>query len=386
MAAGQLEQLSHALVEAFPNARELATFLEYKLSERLNVHVNVNAGLASQVDDLIDWAAREKRLNELVFAAAQERPRSAALQALAADLAPDGIPLGAGAEQRAEPLVIPGQDGVAQYCNRREQWKQVKGAEFASCSELVFVPGAVDRGHDYFIKRIKRQLKIDPKTVIEVGSPAAYLRPQTPRELLDGLGMALGLAPAASEQEQSKRIASHLARRMSQSNVVLAHATLSMRFQKGIVDYYTQSLPAILRDARMLGGSLKCLKCYQAIEWNELPWTGRMRLMILRGLGSHDGDRGTGELSALNLMSSIEANAPADVLRVRRVPELLDITEDDLVEFCGLAGLSEDDQRQLLEECSGSPTTNRKLKIVDALVPTFIPIRKQRFDDDQNLD
>jgi hypothetical protein len=65
---------------------------------------------------------------------------------------------------------------------------------------------------------------------------------------------------------------------------------------------------------------------------------------------------------------------------------LLDITEDDLVEFCGLAGLSEDDQRQLLEECSGSPTTNRKLKIVDALVPTFIPIRKQRFDDDQDLD
>jgi hypothetical protein len=68
------------------------------------------------------------------------------------------------------------------------------------------------------------------------------------------------------------------------------------------------------------------------------------------------------------------------------VPELLDITEDDLVEFCGFAGLSEQDQQQLLEECKGSPTTTRKLRIVDALMPTFIPIRKQRFDDDQNLD
>jgi len=377
----EIEQLTEALLSAFQTDALLGNLVLFELGTPLNVHVNVKAGLKQQVIDLIAWAVEQRRIDELVNGAVRQRPDNPLLRAFATRMAQKGgLPLDqirvpAPSTPEGRYRVIPGQDGYALYCNRTKQWELAEAPAFETSSELVFVPGAFEQGHEYFIKRIKRRLAIDPKSVVEVGWPASYAGPDSRGELLEILATALGqTAPVGSADEVSEQIARTLATRLLQRNVVLVHATLSMDFRAGILAYYTEWLPDILRRTRTFGSSLMCLKCYQAVEWLQLPWFSRLRAAFVRGLSSRDLERGTGESDARKLITAIIARQAADVLHVRCLPDLQDITDQDLVDLCNKWAVTDShDQQQLVERCAVARTSSGKLRIVDAVLPSLLP-------------
>jgi hypothetical protein len=374
-----IEQLTEAMLAAFPQNADLELLVQFELSTRLNWLVDTNAGLRQQVVDLITWAIDQRRIHELVCAAGRRRPDNPLLRRFCEEMAAaQGVAAPLSEAVPPSPTAcrtIPGHDGFALYCNRSKQWELVQAPAFEAASELVFVPGAFERGHEYFVRRIKRRLGLDPKSIIEVGWPPAYLGPDSRGELLEMLANSLGEPPASGgPDELAQRIARALATRLCQRNMIIVHATLSMDFRAGILAYYTDWLPDILRRAQRLGSSLRCLKCYQAIEWLDLPWYSRLRSAFVRRLSSHDVERGTGELDAKTLIRKIVERQPPDVLRARCLPDLEDITDEDLVDLCNKWAVTDpQDQERLVQTCAAAKTSCGKLKIVDAVFPSLLP-------------
>jgi hypothetical protein len=372
-----IEQLTEALLSAFPQNADLELFVQFELGTRLNWLVDTNAGLRQQASKLVIWAIDQRRVHELISAAAKRRPDNPQIRRVAEETAAaDGVPTPLSpVATTPSHRPLPGQDGFALYCNRSKQWELVHAPAFEAASELVFVPGAFERGHEYFLKRIKRRLALEPKSIVEVGWPPAYVGPDSRGELLDMLAAALGESDTSgSPDELSQRIARALAGRLAQRNMILVHATLSMDFRAGILAYYTDWLPDILRRVQRLGSSLGCLKCYQAIEWIELPWYLRLRSAFVRSLVARDVESGTGESDARALIRTILTRQQTDVLRARCLPDLQDITADDLVDLCEKWAVTDPDDRQrLLQTCAAAKTSCGKLRIVDAVFPSLLP-------------
>jgi len=188
----------------------------------------------------------------------------------------------------------------------------------------------------------------------------------------------MDLEPDGNPDRLSARIARDLAARLADRNVVILHPTLK-RFHPGVLPYYTNALPEIVRQAKQPGAQ-KSLKCYQPIEWFDLPWARRLVAAFQSRRSIHL--QASGAQSARDLMKAIEANVPSHVLFVSRVPELADLTKADLVELCERAGVKDDDQQVLLNYCAAVPTSRLKLEQIDTWMPEFIPTRERRFDDD----
>jgi hypothetical protein len=375
----ETEQLTDALLSAFPKNTDLEQFVLVELSTRLNWYVDVTAGLRQQVVDLVTWAADQRRLHELIAGAVRRRPDNPLLRAFAAEVAAKGESVAAIDDARAEPAQafrrLPGEDGYALYCNRSAQWDLVNAPAFEAASELVFVPGGFEQGHDYFVKRIKRRVAVDPKSIVEIGLPPSYAAAAGRGELLELLAAALDLHASHDDHEKmSDDIAAALARRLAQRNIVLVHATLSLNFPAVTLPYYTEWLPDILRRTRRLGSRLMCLKCYQSVEWLALTPLARVRAALTRVFSAPDAHESAHEARARKLIADIAARQASDVLRVRALPDLEDITKQDLIDLCEKWAVSDtDDQRQLVERCGAASTSSGKLKIVDALLPSLVP-------------
>ena len=128
---------------------------------------------------------------------------------------------------------------------------------------------------------------------------------------------------------------------MSHENLILLHPCIRARFvDHALVRYYTDWLPELMI-GRRLGMNLKCV---QPIEWPResqrldqlLAW------MRLRRAVDTDGKRQAEEL--IRLVHS--AACPA--IRVVRLEDLKDITDEDLVKFCELVDLKGKQRHWLL--------------------------------------
>lgn len=84
----QMQRLCDALITAY-SLDDLAQLLRFSLDLRLDAVVDVNAPFATVVFDLANWADRKGALADLVKAAAEDRPNSPELAALAVELAAD---------------------------------------------------------------------------------------------------------------------------------------------------------------------------------------------------------------------------------------------------------------------------------------------------------
>ena len=375
----ETEQLTDALLSAFPKNADLEQFVLVELSTRLNWYIDVTAGLRQQVLDLITWASDQRRLHELIAGALRRRPDNPQLRAFAAAIAAKGENVTTIDDTRAEPAqafrTLPGEDGYALYCNRSAQWDLVHAPAFEAASELVFVPGGFEQGHDYFVKRIKRRVAVDPKSIVQIGLPPAYAAAAGRGELLQLLAEALGLGVSSDDHEKlSDDIAAALARRLAQRNIVLVHATLSLTFPAVMLPYYTEWLPDILRRTRRMGSGLMCLKCYQGVEWLALTPLARVRAALTSVFSAPETHESAHESHARKLISGIIERQASDVLRVRALPDLEDITKQDLLDLCEKWAVSDaDDRRQVVERCGAATTSSGKLKIVDALLPSLVP-------------
>ena len=197
--------------------------------------------------------------------------------------------------------------------------------------------------------------------------------------MLELLALAMDLEPDGSTERLSGRIARGLSSRLADRNVVILHPTLK-RFHPGVLPYYTRALPDIVRQAKEMGSTRKSLKCYQPIEWFDLPWARRLVAAFQSRRSIHL--QVSGAQSARDLMKSIEANVPSQVLFVNRVPELADLTKADLIDLCRRAGVGADDQQVLLNYCAAMPTSRLKLEQIDTRMPEFIPTGERHLDDD----
>lgn len=379
MSGTNVERVTNVLVDAFASQTDLERMARYALDIALDEKINVQTGRHDQVFQLVQWARRHRMLDQLVAKAAELNPGFLALKALADDMARQGLDIGTGPDADVSLRWNPGTDGFAMFCDRTPQWRNVRSWASQPRSELIFLPGSLDQGHSYLIKRIKRRLAIDPRSIIEVGLGGSHEPPNSEREMLELLALAMDLEPDGDAERLSARIARDLAVRLADRNVVILHPTLK-RFQPGVLPYYTKALPEIVRQAKQVGGATKSLKCYQPIEWFDLPWVRRLVAAFQSRRSMHL--QASGAQSARDLMKSIEANAPAEWLFVNRVPELADLTKADLVELCHRAGVSEDDQQVLLNYCAAVPTSRLKLEQIDTFMPEFIATGERHLDDD----
>jgi hypothetical protein len=104
------------------------------------------------------------------------------------------------------------------------------------------------------------------------------------------------------------------------------------------------------------------------------PWYSRLRSTLLRRLSAGDVEPGTGEPDATALIRTIVERQPQDVLRARCLPDLEDITDEDLVDLCQKWAVTDpQDQQRLVETCGAAQSSAAKLKIVDAVFPSLLP-------------
>jgi hypothetical protein len=374
------KRLIDALVSAFPTKGALERMVLFHLDFRLGHKVNLDAGLEQVVFDLIDVVEQRSEVHRLVAGAALERPDHDGLKAFCVDLR-------AGEQQRLLPSPPPNPpggslpavwaDGFAQYCNREPQWREIEASGYRDRSELVFVPGAFEQGHEFLMKRIMQRRDIDPKSVVLVDQPNSYAPPTCRREWLAMLGAALGVREQSDDPDDEmlqRQIAAALVKRLSERTAILVHPIISMDFRDDIRSYYTAWLPGVLTRARALGGSLKCVKVYQAIEWLQLSWANRLRSWLgLSGSSTVSRpDLGGAERLMMDIVSALKQDA--QVLRVRRLPTMADITDDDLVALCRHWAIEDPDKHEdLVRQCAGARTSLGKLKIADRYLPRLLP-------------
>jgi Effector-associated domain 1/Trypsin-like peptidase domain len=81
----QLEALRDALVSAFPNYNVLKAMVLFELNERLQTHVD-RGPMNTVVEDLIEWAESEGKLDALIAGARAQNPGNLALQQFAVEV------------------------------------------------------------------------------------------------------------------------------------------------------------------------------------------------------------------------------------------------------------------------------------------------------------
>jgi hypothetical protein len=210
-------------------------------------------------------------------------------------------------------------------------------------SQLILLPGSVGQAHDHFVERIQRLLRLDPpRSMVTVDWPT---RPRSRDEFFEALGTALRVSPASVPAELGERLAFN--------NLLLLHPCIRARFvDEAVVKYYTEWLPEAIEQAH---GDMH-VKCVQPVEWpRESSGVGQV-LSWLRLRGA-PGDAGRG--AAEQLMSLVK-NAVRPPLRAVKLRELTDVTEDDLVEFCEIAGLTEAQRTWLLAQVASRQATTPK--------------------------
>lgn len=98
----QIEALRDALVQAFPTYEDLQQLMLFELDEDLEPHV-ARGRLNDVALNLVGWARKEGRIDDLLAGARAQRPRNASLQSLLLELSLTSGPPPAG---RLESIVV----------------------------------------------------------------------------------------------------------------------------------------------------------------------------------------------------------------------------------------------------------------------------------------
>jgi hypothetical protein len=230
-------------------------------------------------------------------------------------------------------------------CNRGVQWKTMADVSPDQSHDLLIVPGEVGQAHDHFCRRIRELLPmVPPRNMLSVHWRK---RPVSRDEFYAALAEPLRVPLEVLTREMSER--------MSDSNLILLHPCIRARFVDApLISYYTEWLPALLRDVH----PRMSLKCVQPVEWpaeagvvtNVLSWMH---------LGPPGPDEGRPE--AEKFIGIVRAGASPS-LRTIRMQNLADITDADLDEFCQLENLNDPQKEWFLSQIkSRRPKTSQEV-------------------------
>ena len=208
-------------------------------------------------------------------------------------------------------------------CDRTPQWTSMDNLATDGLNDVILIPGVAGQDHDHFVQRIQYLLRMDPpRSMMRVDWPA---RPGSRQEYLELLAQTFRV-PAGS-------LAAEIAERLTHENLILLHPCIRARFvDQTLVRYYTDWLPELL-SGRRPGMNVKCV---QPIEWptESRPLEQLFTWMRLRRAVDTDGKPQAEELIRM------VRRAAGPALRVVRLEDLQDITDEDLVRFCELVDLS----------------------------------------------
>jgi hypothetical protein len=191
-----------------------------------------------------------------------------------------------------------------------------------------------------------------PRSIATVEWPT---RPRSRDEFLEALAGALDVDVAG--------IADELAERLTHSNLVLLHPSIHSRFvDDALIDYYTKHLPELIAQAR----PQMHVKCVQPIEW--LGLSPAAQLLVWFRL-KREPDKDT-KPQAEEFITRVRKSA-APHLRVVRLHDLSDVTEEDMNEFYDLMNLADADRTSFREYLQArNPSTPKELfDAIDAYLP-----------------
>ena len=216
-------------------------------------------------------------------------------------------------------------------CDRTPQWTSVDDLATDGFNDLILIPGVAGQDHDHFVQRIQYLLRMDPpRSMLRIDWPT---RPGSREEYLELLARPFRV-PVTS-------LAAEIAERLSHENLILLHPCIRARFvDQTLVRYYTEWLPQLIA-GRRLGLNLKCV---QPIEWPRESRRFDQLLSWMRVRPSIDTD---GKLQAEQLIHLVR-RAAGPAMRVVRLEDLKDITDEDLDKFCELVDLNGEQRHWLL--------------------------------------
>ncbi len=297
-------RLSDALRAAFPSVNALEKLLvSGSLDKDFDDFTSRAVSLKDNTYDICKIAIQEGWGLTLFEVARSVQPDSPALRALWDSLG----------EGDAGPPP-PRADRPSLTCGRGLQWNEVCQIGPAKQHVLVLVSGGQGQDPEHFQERIRVFLAPPPpRGILQIGWPT---RPASKAEFFERLSDAL--KPGRSLKET-------IAERLRCQNLLLLHDCVDVRFEDdNLIKYYTEWLPELL-DGQVHNGRLKCV---QPIEWtNAGSGSFITRLLSGRRRGANDRE------GALSLITALEERQPPPAIQAIRLPELSDLTEDELQVF-----------------------------------------------------
>jgi hypothetical protein len=234
-------------------------------------------------------------------------------------------------------------------CDRAVQWNAVMNVTPERSHDVLIVPGAAGQAHDHFSRRVREMLTpMPPRSIVSVHWRK---RPSSRDEFLSAL--------AEDVRASREGLAHELAERMSDSNLVLLHPCLRVRFvDAALISYYTEWLPALVEEAQPHNS----LKCIQPVEW---PVEEGAVARIFSWLRLRPAPSDEGRPEAEQFIERVR-RASAESLRAIRLQDLADITPADLDEFCQLERLTDSQKTWFLGRI-GSRNPKTSQEVLDAI-------------------
>ena len=264
------------------------------------------------------------------------------------------IPQDLVAESLFEPSLL---HPLALACNRSAQWGKLNGL-FADTTrdDLILLPGELDQGHDYFSDRVVRALRREPAHRIVTVHWDSSPFPSCPKEYHDRLAQALGC--------ERVKLVQQICKTLRHSNLLLLHQTVTDHFpagddeEKKALLLFNEWLPRLIEESRSYdqqaprgNAATHAVKCLQPIAWCCISAFKRaLAIALTRPLGPRlpcaKLDNWLHSYRAkrfMDLLSNMQG-----MLAVHCLPELVDISDDDLRDVCKQARIPERRWPQLI--------------------------------------
>jgi hypothetical protein len=334
-------RFSDALRAAFPTVHEIEKLLVSGTLERdFDDLTSRSVSLKANTDEICRIAIQEGWGITLFEVARTVQPDSPALRALwdaLEDLDPSRM--------ATAPILT---DRPSLTCGRGVQWNQVCQVGPARQHALMLIAGGQGQDPEHFQERIRVFLApTPPRSILQVGWPT---RPASREEFFECLSTAVKPGRASLKDA--------IALRLRSENVMLLHDCVDVRFEDdNLIKYYTEWLPELLEGQAHHGR----LKCVQPIEWHEEAGLGFIqRLLSGRRPGANDRE------GALSLITALEKKAPSAAIQAIRLPELSDLTDEELQTFLSNC-LTVPQQKQMMNELRAVPQVPEMIfKTIDA--------------------
>ena len=217
-------------------------------------------------------------------------------------------------------------------CDRGNQWQELEPLLCNNRHQLIFLPGAHDQAHEFFLRRIEKGFRRDPpRQILRVSwrQPGTLSQPPFPSTMADA-HTALARTLGTPHRHSLPRV---LATALSQHNLILLLPPLcrSLRDER-LMQHHGEwlSVPLASLDTRY-----RC-KFIQPIEWRASSRLMRLLARVWRQLWPDYDldwvDLALSETDARTMMKRIAENTPT-AFDVSMLSDLLPITQEDIHRF-----------------------------------------------------